>query len=313
MEPVKNSITNQVQIIKPISIPTDGTYQIKFGINGTVDIPHNATVSDINNALDIAGLHELRAIDNMISADGLKITFTGAKANEKQPDVVVISKLKKGQAIAMGSLKHSIGDQIQIIKPVHTPTDGTYKIKFLAKETGDIAVNATTDDINKALDVAGLQDLRARTDMKSDDGLKITFEGEYKYKHQPNIIIISDLKKGQAITAMESLKPAIDAQKQTIKPINTPIDGTYRIRFDDKETKDIPFNATYFQINKALAAAQLSELKVLGKMNDPAGITISFTGSYEKSYQKDVEVKVDELNGKGGVPVTLKAIDNSIT
>ena len=62
-----------------------------------------------------------------------------------------------------------------------------------------------------------------------------------------------------------------------IKPIEKPTSGTYTLKFDNLETNSIDFDASDVTINAALAAANINDVVATGQMNDPAGITITFT------------------------------------
>ena len=72
--------------------------------------------------------------------------------------------------------------------------------------------------------------------------------------------------------------------------MTTPTGGTYKIKFGPDETADIPYNASAIDITAALVAAGINDVVATSKMDDPAGITIIFTGAKTDKHQPDVTI-----------------------
>lgn len=294
------------QMIAPTTIPESGTYTISFNGRTTAPILHDADVVDINAALAVAGLGDVKAIGDI--STGITIEFRWQLAGKRQPLVSIDTAWLKmeGKVTKAPTIAEKITGQKQKLTPSTIPNEWTYTIHFDGKTTAAIPYNANAAAINAALGAADLGDVKAIGDMVTN----ITFEftGGYAGSHQPLVHVdTSWLKAGSTVIAAPKLTENIVPQKQKITPSILPDSGTYTITFDGKTTEPIPHNADSATINLCLLKAGLGNVKAAGSMLTE--ITIGFDSIYGEEDQPLVDVDTALLT-IGAKPIKEPVVKN---
>ena len=178
---------NELQRISFSAVPTFGTFQINADGQVTEHIPYDSVAADVQSALE--ALSNIGAGEVAVSGDfstGFEIEFQNGLGATNLPEVI----------IASSDLATGVSDgtnEIQNLSFSTTPELGSFTITFDGQTTSAIPYNASTTDIENALEL--LTNINGVTVAGSfGAGFSITFDGtQVEAKDQNQVTTTSSL------------------------------------------------------------------------------------------------------------------------
>lgn len=244
-----NPGADEIQVISFSSIPTSGTWRVHFNGEWTGDLAYNATSSELQSELN--GLSSLSSVSvtGNYNVD-FTVLFQGANGKQDQP---------------LLDVTHPGQNAIQNIQFSLVPDTGLWRLEFGSEETADLAFNASTTDIETALEaLPSISDVSVTGDYGSS--LTVEFQGV-------------DGLKDQTLLTVSSV--GVD-EVQLLDFSEVPVDGDFQLDFDGELTSNISYLADANDIKDALEAlSNIDEVSVIGDFS--GGFYITFEGVNAKA------------------------------
>ena len=211
---------------------------------------------------------------------GLPTTVLGSGEAEG----ISIDPVDKRLYIAAGDRVETYAGEVQQVR-VQNATGGSFKLRFEGEETTSLPHNATAAEVQSALE--GLSAIGAGDVSVTGAGTyAVSFNGALAYADVPQV------------EALDSLT-GNETQKATVKATV----GTYKLRFEGRETAAIPYSAPAAELRaalEALANLEAGDVSVSGGPGDATGTSpylVTFEGAYAS---RDVGQIASDASGLAG-------------
>jgi hypothetical protein len=193
---------------------------------------------------------------------------------------------------------------VQTLSITGNPTGGTFTLTFGGQTTGNIAFNATADQVQAAL--AALSSIGSGNVACSGGPLPAgsvmtNFVGTLAFAAQSAIAgSPANLTGGTSptVSVAHRRNRALVSDVQTLSLSGNPTAGTFALTFGDQTTDAIAFSATAAQVQTALTALSTigtGNLSCTGGPLPTASVSMAFTGSLAHSFQQPIAGAANSL------------------
>ncbi len=259
--------TNEVQRLELPAGVSGGTFRLSFDGQTTVPIDHDASVSDVANALwSLGSIGGVQNLDVRGSAGGpWEFEFTGALRGTDQPPIAAdLSQLSGALPLQVEETVPGSGtNEVQTITRPGGVTGGSFRLTFdngtIARTTAPLPHDATAGEVQAALEaltsVGGFPNVQVSG--APGGPWTVEFTGDLAAQ---NVLPIAADFTGLVGPALEPgvlrlvAGSAVENEAQSIVPHPEAGGGSFTLTFAGATTGAIPFHATAAELQAALEA-----------------------------------------------------------
>lgn len=296
-----------------LGIPTGGTFTLTLDAKTTAAIAFDATIGDVEAALEALGNVAPGDID-VTGAPGQYVLIfrsTGAYADSDVSQVTVGGGNLIGGSGATAATIRPGGGQVDEVQHVRVfGSGGTFTLTFAGQTTGAIAYGAAAATVEAALEgLSNVVDVSVSGTGTAADPYVVTFldPGDQDVAEMTGSGASLTGGGGQATTVTEAVAGVDEVQTVTVSSGVT--GGTFTLSFQGVETAAIAYNASAATVEAALEAlATIGGVTVAGAAGGPWTVTFDVAPLSDQ----DVELLVSNgsalVGGSGVETLTVSTL-----